>query len=247
MMQQCLGAGNSGMWPVCETVQRTAEDTHGDPQIWHEHLLWVRWRSCTFLQTHSAPGRRRSGGKDLWKKQTKEVKDSRDTGNNRMVVLGGFAYILLGSLAPYAIRTQERANEALGIGIRLYHVIFIIYEILIIIDNRIENEEYFSPHKCSAIFSYTCRAALICVGRICPWWCRGAEWWRWGGRSQWWRPGSASHLALCRWSSHSSEDYPPPQLLGQLSYRFHSQIRSVLYRYLENWRGQDRMNPNWAN
>lgn len=31
-----------------------------------------------------------------------------------MAVLGGFAYILLGSLAPYAIRMQERANEALG-------------------------------------------------------------------------------------------------------------------------------------
>lgn len=85
-----------------------------------------------------------------------------------MVVLGGFAYILLGSLAPYAIRTQERANEALGIGIRLFRIIFIIYEIVIIIDNRIENKEYFSPYKCSAIFSFTCRAALICAGHICP-------------------------------------------------------------------------------
>lgn len=30
-----------------------------------------------------------------------------------MVVSAGFANILLGSLAPYAIRMQERANEAL--------------------------------------------------------------------------------------------------------------------------------------
>lgn len=59
-------------------VQKTGEDTHGDPQVWHEYLLWAKWRSCTFLQTHSAPGRRRSGWKDLWKNNTKEVKDSRD-------------------------------------------------------------------------------------------------------------------------------------------------------------------------
>ncbi len=242
--------GSGKQWHVA-SLRDCAKDRRGHP--WRPtNMSWAPTVSEVKVM-HIPPNPFSARAKKIRRERSVKETDKggerqqRQTGNNRMVVLGGFAYILLGSLAPYAIRTQERANEALGIGIRLYHVIFIIYEILIIIDNRIENEEYFSPHKCSAIFSYTCRAALICVGRICPWWCRGAEWWRWGGRSQWWRPGSASHLALCRWSSHSSEDYPPPQLLGQLSYRFHSQIRSVLYRYLENWRGQDRMNPNWAN
>lgn len=56
-------------------------------------------------------------------------REQRQTGTNRMVVLGRSAYILFGSLAPYAIRTQERANEALGIGIRLFHFIFMRHNI----------------------------------------------------------------------------------------------------------------------
>jgi len=45
----------------------------------------------------------------------KDVKESRDRWVllTATVVSAGFANILLGSLAPYAIRMQERANDAL--------------------------------------------------------------------------------------------------------------------------------------
>lgn len=49
------------------------------------------------------------------KEKYKNVKESRDRWVlTAMVVSSGFANILLGSLAPYAIRMQERANDALG-------------------------------------------------------------------------------------------------------------------------------------
>lgn len=48
------------------------------------------------------------------KEKYKDVKESRDRWVlTATVVSAGFANILLGSLAPYAIRTQESANDAL--------------------------------------------------------------------------------------------------------------------------------------
>lgn len=84
----------------------------------------------------------------------------------------------------------------------------------------------------------TCRADAVCVGHIYPWWCREAAWWRWGGRSRWWMPGSASHLALCKWASLSSEETLPH--LSGLLYCFHCQMHSALYRYLEVWKERNR-------
>lgn len=177
-----------------------------------------RWRSCTCLQTHSSPMRRKSRWTGLQEKE--QIKVTNRCGyipNTRqdwlkcpyVVCVCVYVCEYKMSVRQHELRTvritRSVSNEEAGEGKAGAVNTQGINKRKAMKKNK-KQTDHMSCQSLSS--SLTCPEVSASVVHICPLRCPWEGWWQTAGRSPRWRPGSASRPGPCRWASHSSPGTP---------------------------------------